>query len=80
MFDFNKLDDYKATLDDGLIIEDDGEIYIRMRFINGKYRVIFEDFYPVVSGTGLCRIEESDWEIFKKKVTDYFLGVGTDEN
>ena len=32
----DKLDNYRAVLDDGLCIENDNEVWFRMRFIGGK--------------------------------------------
>lgn len=68
----DKLDSYRAVLDDGLCIENDNEVWFRMRFIGGKYRVIFENIYTDTQETEKYRIDEEDWGTFKKKFRDYY--------
>ena len=66
----DKLDNYRAVLDDGLCIENDNEVWFRMRFIGGKYRVIFENINTDTIGTETYRIDEEDRGPCKKKCSD----------
>ncbi|MGL5594755.1 MAG: hypothetical protein ACRCYA_05650 [Cetobacterium sp.] len=77
MFDFNKLDSYKVALEDELAVgqkPSDG-----MKGKNTDWIVIWKEkgFYYMEVGKSKkeYEIKESDWETFKKKVADHFLGV-----
>lgn len=76
-FDFNKLDDYKVALDDGLMIVTDDEFSdITLKKTGKMYTAVIENIWEDSSTI----IKETDWETFKKKVADYLLGADTDEN
>lgn len=66
MFDFNKLDLYKVALDDGFAIK--GEFNLEK----------FHGAYMFCSLKDTKVISDRNWESFKTKVANYFLGV--DEN
>lgn len=66
MFDFNKLDDYKVAIDDGVFIVEQGEF--AFCFYEGEYNI---DLWNKERRL----LSDKDWETFKKKVADYFLGV-----
>lgn len=75
-FDWNKLDSCKAAIDDGLIVgraPEDG-IHSESR----EWFVLWskDGFYFMEDGTSnkTYSVKEKDWETFKQKVADYFLG------
>ncbi|MGL5723893.1 hypothetical protein [Cetobacterium sp.] len=75
--DFNKLDSYKVALDDGLMVgqpPEDG-----MEGEGKKWILIWkeEGFYFLEKGNSnkVYEVKESDWETFKKRAADHFLGV-----
>lgn len=80
-FDFNKLDDYKVALDDGAVFEDDVDMYsehmkdVALCIITvykkskDMYFLYIEDYNCNV----VVSILENNFEIFKKKVSDYFI-------
>lgn len=62
-FDFNKLDSYKAAIDDGVFL-----------CANDLAFCYFEDKYNLDLYNGNKHIlDDENWETFKKKVADYFL-------
>ncbi|MGL5686001.1 MAG: hypothetical protein ACRCXQ_09445 [Vagococcus fluvialis] len=78
MFDFNKLDSYKVAIDDGFILEGQDEIVINGMFV--EIQLFKKELYGyVITGlahdTYVINLEEKDWNTFKTKVTDFFLGV-----
>lgn len=79
MFDFNKLDDYKVALDDGFWYtkeEDDGECSYNTDYLCFIESQKTYSYYNLNSfGEVEIYAEDKDWETFKKKVADYFLGV-----
>ncbi len=82
MFDFNKLDQYKVALDDGAVFEEDIDAYSEkmrgtalciltvLRKHNNKYYLKISDY----DCNEVVKILEDNFETFKKKVADYFLG------
>lgn len=81
MFDFNKLDDYKVALDDGFTLSQAFFKHIGMQEYDSL--VLEKCVYPITRycligyfrGLPVMAFEDKDWETFKKKVADYFLGV-----
>lgn len=78
MFDHNKLDDYKAAIDDGLYLLDQQDTFHNGMFV--QIELFKNDIYGyVINGlahdTYVVKLHNKDWKTFKKKVSDYFLGV-----
>lgn len=63
-FDWNKMDDYKVAIDDGFNLE----------HYYGEEFVIKRGYEKYILLTQTDCIAEKDWETFKQKVADYFLG------
>lgn len=78
MFDFNKLDSFKDVMDAGFILEYPGEVKINgiyVEFSLYKNRIEQYCIYGISHDTYVINLEEKDWNTFKTKVTDFFLGV-----
>ncbi|MGL4645769.1 MAG: hypothetical protein ACRDAG_01215 [Cetobacterium somerae] len=73
MFDFNLMEHVKTLLDNGMEMGD-GEILFWKNEFGYQFEFWKNSSKNHIGGLGK-KIEESDWETFKKKVVDYFLGV-----
>lgn len=71
-FDFNKIDDIKWLLDEGAEIKFDD---CRLEVVNGDYTFIKTDEVDWENECYVVKRKSDNWEMFKKKVADYFLGV-----
>ncbi|MGL5707519.1 hypothetical protein [Cetobacterium sp.] len=75
MFDFNKLDSYKAAIDDGFIYDYEVSEIEHLLFYkekDGLYRFVISDLMSI---TEVCNIMTSNYEKLKEMVAEVFLGV-----
>lgn len=74
MFDFNKLDKYKVVLDDGLKVckfaDKESDEWCILEKTDDVYKM---EVCPSKSNKDYD-VEEKDWEEFKNKVANFFLG------
>lgn len=73
--DFNKLDLYKPAIDicEVLAFEFDDYNFTFRKGEDGTYYLFSADFYGWVIEDFDELVSSKNWEIFKKKVADYFL-------
>lgn len=73
MFDLKKIEDYKIAIDDKFILSK--EIYKDYTYLKIEMEKTFDNSYILRiydNETLFKRIEETLWETFRKKVSDYF--------